>query len=77
MKVKCRLKRVNERRIVKSIVKLRKKVKGELRLRSVLEEIERMEGVYVNRSLIGNMLREKRMVENVNGVDMVVVVKKR
>lgn len=67
-----RLRKVNEGRIVKSILRMRKKIKGDLKLRSVLEVIEESEGVYVNRGLICRKLEIKGMIENKGGVDWLV-----
>jgi len=72
MKKKSRLKSVNEGRIVKNILRMRKKIKGDMKLRMVLESVEDMEGVYVNRGLIGSRLEKMGWVKNVDGIDVLV-----
>lgn len=70
MKKKCRLKSVNEGRIVKNILRMRKKVKGDLKLKMVFENVEKLEGVYVNRGLICGKLRKDGWVKNIEGIDV-------
>lgn len=74
--MKNRLKKVPEGKIVKSIIRMRKKINGPIRLRTVFEAIEDAEGVYVNRSLIAAKLIKKGLVEHVDGMD-VLIAKKR
>jgi len=66
-----RLKKVPEGRIVKSILRMRKKIKGPLKLRQVLEVVEAHEGVYVNRGLVTAKLEARGVLETINGVDMI------
>lgn len=67
-----RLKKVMEGRIKNNILKLRKKVKGDLVMKNVFEVVEKREGVYVNRSLICDKLRKEGWVKSINGVDVLV-----
>jgi len=68
-----RLKKVPEGKIVQSILRLRKKVKGPLRLKQVLEVVEAHEGVYVNRGLIAAKLKARGALMTIDGVDMIKV----
>jgi len=67
-----RLKKVMEGRIKNNILKLRKKVKGDLVMKNVFEVVEEREMVYVNRSLICDKLRKEGWVKNINGIDVLV-----
>lgn len=66
-----RLRKVPEGKIVQKIVRMRKKIKGPLRLRMVFEAIEDVEGVYVNRGGITARLESKGALETIDGIDMV------
>jgi len=65
-----RLRKVPEGKITKSILRMRKKVRGNLSLRSVFEAVETMEGVYVNRAAITSRLDRLGWIKNVDGVDV-------
>lgn len=67
-----RIKQVRDGRIYKSIIRMRKKIKGDMRLRSVFDVVEEKEGLYVNRGLIGNRLEREGWVKYVDGVDWLV-----
>lgn len=70
--MKSRIREVREGRIKENILRMRKKIKGDMVLRNVFDVIEDKEGVYVNRSLIGSKLRKEGWVRNIDGVDVLV-----
>ena len=72
-----RLKSVKEGRIEKSILRMRKKVKGNIRLNTVFDVVEEIEGVYVNRRLVSSKLRQKGWIVSIDGVDMLVEKKRK
>jgi tRNA splicing endonuclease len=72
-----RLKSVKEGRIEKSILRMRKKVKGNIRLNTVFDVVEEIEGVYVNRRLVCSKLRQKGWIVSIDGVDMLVEKKRK
>lgn len=65
-----RLRKVPEGKIVQSILRMRRKVRGDLTLRSVFEAVETIEGVYVNRGAIGHTLEQRGWVRNIDGIDV-------